>query len=510
MTLVRAVLCGLVLSGYATGNCQPLLWGELKPGAYAVGFKSYWALDSTRTYDYKFSDGSLYGEQRPPRPILVDVWYPALPGEAARPMSEGGYLDFVPAQPSLLTRFAQDLVRKNREVIAGDVLGSAAKSKPLDDFLSTPTAAFRNAKPAPGRFPLAVYIQGYGSSLQDNSALCEYLASHGYVVLGSAYQDDEGAMIAGRDTATDDVRFLVGLARDMPEVDFAKVGVIGHSGGAQTSMIYASQEDSIVDAVVSLDTTQDYYFKDKELFKAYVDRVNPDHLHAPLLVAAGQAAIFELVDQCGKSDRTYLTVDELGHDEFTSEGLAAAIVQHKKSLGAVRDRYSSLCEMVLRFLDAKLKGVPGELAKPPVHFGIDLVPAGVDVPKPYQAGPEPPSPRQFREIVYHDMARAIQIVARFAKSRPAAPIYDEQLAFAVIDHCLEKKDIKSARNYAAALKRAKGKEVVGAGIYLAWGRIYTTNGFKSEAIRSYEKALMLDPSNKKAKSELAKLRPHLP
>ena len=46
-----------------------------------------------------------------------------------------------------------------------------------------------------------IYHGGYGSSFEDNSVLCEYLASHGYVVFGSAFQDEKGGSfnIDGKD-----------------------------------------------------------------------------------------------------------------------------------------------------------------------------------------------------------------------------------------------------------------------------------------------------------------------
>ena len=502
-------MCGLLGLYAGTAFCQSILWGGLKPGPYAVGFRSSWSQDPSRTYGYKFGDGTSYGANRPPRPILVNVWYPAVSPDTA-PMREGDYLEFVSKDDSLLSRFARELVTKNQTVIASDVFGSKPAPSPgtVQDFLQTSTFAHRNAAAAAGQFPLLIYIQGYGSSLQDNSALCEYMASNGYVVIGSAYQDDNGKMIADKITAVDDVRYLVSLAREMPQVDIQRVGLIGHSGGAQTSMVYASQPGSIVDAVVSLDTTQDYYFADKHSFKSYVDLVNPDNLKAPLLVAASRSGIFQFVDTCSKSDRLYLIVDELGHDEFTSEGLAAAMFQKKTSIGAVRERYTSLCEFVLRFLDAKLKAsTPSSaaLANAPSHFALVGVSTGENGPPPYIAGSEPPSPRQFRDIIEADLDQAIRILNRFAKSHPKAPIYEGQLAFTVVDHLLENKNIRGAKRYSEAYKKIAGSGI-GPEIYLAWGDIYAANHANAEAILAYEKALMLDPSSAAAKARIAKLR----
>src|SRR5262249_30219062 len=44
----------------------------------------------------------------------------------------------------------------------------------------------------PESFPLVIYHAGAGSSFEDNSVLCEFLASHGFVVLGSAFPERSG------------------------------------------------------------------------------------------------------------------------------------------------------------------------------------------------------------------------------------------------------------------------------------------------------------------------------
>ena len=162
---------------------QPKLWGNLTAGEFAVGFRAFWTSDPGRTFTYKFADGTRYDETRPARPILVNVWYPAQAG--GTPMREGDYLDFDPADGSLLSRYAKDLIAQNRSVIATDVVDKsleemdAAGKAGFENYLKAETKAVRGAPPAAGRFPVVVYIQGYGSSLQDNSAACEFLASHG-------------------------------------------------------------------------------------------------------------------------------------------------------------------------------------------------------------------------------------------------------------------------------------------------------------------------------------------
>jgi pimeloyl-ACP methyl ester carboxylesterase len=179
-------------------------------------------------------------------------------------------------------------------------------------LLDTPTACVRNAPPAEGRFPLVIYHSGHGSSFGDNSVLCEFLASYGFVAIGSAFQKPDGSPfgVDGAWPSAHDMAFLVAAARQLPGVDPDRVGVIGHSGGAHAALTYGSLPGAAVDAVVSLDTTQDYHgLKDPgwEPMTTLVLR-NRKHFKCPLLMVAGPAAFFALADTLQASRRYYFTV----------------------------------------------------------------------------------------------------------------------------------------------------------------------------------------------------------
>ena len=110
-------------------------------------------------------------------------------------------------------------------------------------------------------FPLVVYHSGAGSSFEDNAVLCEFLASHGYVIVGSVFQDQNGRSfnIDVVRASSRDMAFLIAYARQLPFVHRDHAGLVGHSAGAQAALIFRSLARSPVDAVVSLDTTQDYF-----------------------------------------------------------------------------------------------------------------------------------------------------------------------------------------------------------------------------------------------------------
>src|SRR5262249_40830133 len=124
----------------------------------------------------------------------------------------------------------------------------------LESFWDSPTATHRDAPPHDGRFPLVIYHAGAQSSFEDNAVFCEFLASHGYVVVGSAFLDLSGDSfnIAGNHGSARDFEFLIAHAGRFPNVDWQHVGLIGHSAGAQSALLYRGYEASAVDAVVSL------------------------------------------------------------------------------------------------------------------------------------------------------------------------------------------------------------------------------------------------------------------
>src|SRR5262249_26502291 len=129
------------------------------------------------------------------------------------------------------------------------------------------------------------------------------------------------------------------------------------------------------DAVVSLDTTQDYHgLKDPgwaDLTTLVVK--NRKHFTSPLLMVAGPHAFFELADTLEHTRRYYLTLKDMGHDDYIAQGgisrdrlhqlhrgdpkqTAQGRAEEQAALVRVQAGYQALCLYILRFLEAELKG----------------------------------------------------------------------------------------------------------------------------------------------------------
>src|SRR5919197_29291 len=157
------------------------LWGNLKPGQHAVGFTVRLEYDHSRVFHAKYdASGKLYSGPRE-RPIQIAIWYPAAQATAGSMHFEdyvyllAQELDFSPLTPERQKEaIAQWKTQRTNFARASDA--------GLQTLLQTETAAHRDAAPLRGKFPLIVYAPGAGGTTIEDTILCEYLASYGYIV----------------------------------------------------------------------------------------------------------------------------------------------------------------------------------------------------------------------------------------------------------------------------------------------------------------------------------------
>jgi dienelactone hydrolase len=535
-----AALVGLLvigLPGLAAAQSPPL-WGTLTPGPHAVGFRSGWQLDYSRRYNITFDDKTAYAPGKAPRPILVNLWYPATAAGDARRMPHRDYLN-VRSDDPLLARFSTKMAEYNRGVIAVEVMGKAAaeltdkEKRLLDEFLDTPTACVRDAAPTRGPFPLVIYHAGAGSSFEDNSVFCEFLASRGFVVLGSAFQKPDGSSLStdGQEGSARDLEFLIAYARQLPGVDWNHVGLVGHSLGAQAALLFRSQPNSAVDAVVSLDTTQDYRGVKDPMWEYYLTtpvQTNRKNFTCPLLMVADAHAFFELADSLQHSRRYYLTLTEMGHNDYISQGrisrerlyqlhlgdpnqTAEARAEEKAGLERARVGYPAVCTYALRFLEAELKGdvaAQEYLAKQyrETKLGgdaphVEYVPEGATGPDPYKEDSGlPPTPRQLRPFLREQgSAKTIAVLRRFRKDAPTAPVYHPNFELFLVSDLLDRGQVQDAvafRDY----YRESGLDCDK--VFLELGKLSQGQGRRDRAADFYKRVLLLDPANREAADKL--------
>jgi dienelactone hydrolase len=296
------------------------------------------------------------------------MWYPAETG-GSKPFAYREYFTVPPLpryprfasrlEQFLLDTLSEDLFRKKRSKL------SSREGKFLEVLLSTPTRAHRNAAPGEGRFPVLLYHTGAAGSFEDNSVMCEYLASHGYVVITSAFPSADGRHesnnYGGPETSWNDLSFLLEHARDLAFADVSNVGAIGHSMGAQYLLEWLGQPRSTLRAMVSLDTTLEYtpenYSGHRSLRKRLAS-LRP--LEVPVLVAASaeRHPNFATWNRYLPS-RTDASIGYFRHGDFLLHGSQARAFSGEQA-SDVRRNYGRLVRVVGAFFDANLRKAPAD------------------------------------------------------------------------------------------------------------------------------------------------------
>lgn len=257
----------------------------------------------------------------------------------------------------LLDTVSDDLFRKRRADLKPN------ESSFLEALLSKSVLAGSDAMPAKGSFPVLLYHSGAAGSFEDNSVLCEYLASCGYVVMTSAFPSSDGQHVSnnygGPKTSWDDLAFLLAHALTLGFVDRLKVGAFGHSMGAQVEWL--GQRRTPLRALVSLDSTLEYTVDDyagHRSLRKRLSRLRPPPV--PVLVAASA----DLSPNFSTWNR-YLprradaSIRYFRHNDYLLHGSVARTFSHKQT-SEVRRNYDCLAQMVQAFFNAHLLGTPAD------------------------------------------------------------------------------------------------------------------------------------------------------
>ncbi len=154
-----------------------------------------------------------------------------------------------------------------------------------------PLWAVRDAKSAPGRFPILIYAPSDSSVSWENADLCEYLASQGYVILASPSMGvstrDMTDNLDGINAQARDISFLITYAKTLSSTDLSEVAVVSWSWGGGSSL-FAAARDPRIDALVSMDGSMRY---DPGFVKMAGD-IHPERMNIPLLFFTAENANF--------------------------------------------------------------------------------------------------------------------------------------------------------------------------------------------------------------------------
>lgn len=153
--LLVALVAPFGVSGKGSKVAPP---GPMSEGPFPVGVMTTLFVDA----------GRLDNFTKQPRTLVTEIWYPAT--DDARRMPKNKYSDFIPGG---VTPEIDELIKKTYKMSAAEI----------DKIYWN--EAHRNAPVRKGRFPLVVFSHGNGGSRNQNTFWCDYLASHGYIIVSA-------------------------------------------------------------------------------------------------------------------------------------------------------------------------------------------------------------------------------------------------------------------------------------------------------------------------------------
>jgi len=239
-----AILSTLILSGLA-GLFPPEIKNPQAAGPFPVGVTTTVFIDNTRT------DALTKG----PRTLVTEIWYPTT--DAARTLAKASFTDFMPGGVTPELEF---------------MLKAAYKLSSADLNRSFSTLAVRDAKVREGRFPVVLFSHGNRGLRFQNTFWCDYLASHGYIVVAPDHTGNAGLTIikgkpvfyqgSERERSAEDrpkdLAFLIdqltimnaranseGDSRFVGKLDLDKIAASGMSFGSYTAIKLADRDPRV-------------------------------------------------------------------------------------------------------------------------------------------------------------------------------------------------------------------------------------------------------------------------
>ena len=316
-----ALTIALVLA-CSVGAQVPMLWADLRPGRFIVG------------YLHLLHDSSP-----------VDLWYPAAsPGEAMRFSSYLG-------ERSGATKAFLERQGLSEEAVAA--------------LIEARVYATYEAAPSTERFGLILVAQGNGQDAADQAILAEYIASHGYVVASvpspmiREQMTDESQIGVFAEKQADALDEAARVASRVLNVKTRQIAVIGHSFGARAALLLAMRRH--IRAIVSLDggigtATGTSYLEAAPSFRPRAQLPPVLHLYEDLdsFMRPDFSFLSRLRIEHLRSIRTH----DMHHIHFTSYGFAAAMIPPLAAITKagpdIKSGVGSVAREVLHFLQREL------------------------------------------------------------------------------------------------------------------------------------------------------------
>ncbi len=351
------ILSTFLLLSHNILNAQASLSGLSLPyGKYAIGFKHYISNDNTRTYERLYD----WNKKVLARPIPISIWFPSQQQTKNSFMTVEDYMVILKEEEEW-----EEL--PNDRILDWFYYSNSASNK---SHLREKVKAKNNTPPLRQKFPVVIYAPSYQASSVENFALCEFLTSHGFVVISSPSRGTENRFLDGgttRDIETQarDIEFLINEISNKTYADVNNLAVIGFSFGG-ISNVLAQMTDKRIKAIVCLDGSVKYQFKKIQLSPYFnlanfdlpfifmsqkdipIEVMREDNIDSTLNTR------FDFYDSLKYSNAYYLKFNDLTHAYFSTMGVLFQDrdTRQDKSDSEIMNSYKWANIYTLNFLNA--------------------------------------------------------------------------------------------------------------------------------------------------------------
>ena len=366
---MRAIVLLIVSFATVCADAAAGIDFPITPGRYAVGYRVVHQRDPARTFPGEANAAGA--RELVARPIQTLVWYPADKGTSPMPYREYFSLNVTRTKfdraPEESARLAEEQFIKTFGWTKDQIVLEGTRK----------TTAHRDAVPVAGEFPVVIYAPSFGAPSWENTDLCEFLASLGYVVLASPSIGAAGIRmeqeLVGIEAQAADIQFLINYAKGLPQADSSQIAVIGYSWGGVANVL-AAADDPRIRALVIIDGTIGYYparlnakgvtpakLKVPVLFFSELARDNKD---MPAAMRVGFVPGHTFLHEMDYPDVYIFRMNSLFHPEFSAlraREVSPTLIKENR-LEGIRSSYGWVMRYTGEFLNAYLKKDKGGLA----------------------------------------------------------------------------------------------------------------------------------------------------
>jgi tetratricopeptide (TPR) repeat protein len=329
---------------------------DLVKDSYQVGFKYYKTYDKSRCY--VVSNDTIF------RPLLIHFWYPSNEKNQKDSYSFKNYIDLISLREDFNKPSAE--VDENSKNFINAYAGFAKQHLGLDTSLTTekilgsPVAAKYGIALAKSKekFPLLIYAPSNSKSAVQNHLICEYLASHGFMVIavGSAgdkslnRKNDEKSVMA----QVNDMEYILNYFEDSLKIKYSNLGIFGFSTGGLATTIFQMNNEK-VKAVFSMDGSQEYGHY-VSLFS--IEDFNYKKTNVPycLLVNNYESfSIYPYYNSIVSKEKQMLRMPYINHNGFVSFWRFFDLCSAQSSTSKFYKSYDYISSAALTFFNAYLK-----------------------------------------------------------------------------------------------------------------------------------------------------------